>query len=234
LAWASISKTLSSLWVGSWGIGGSETKNDVYTIPVTGSDLKIVGSIKDLGLGERIYAVRFMGPIGYLVTFRQTDPFYVINFADNTSPELAGQLKIPGYSSYLELLSNPDGNGDYPLVLGVGREGSQVKLAIFDVSNPNNPIEKSKYTLAENWTEVENNHHAFLKDPLHSVFFIPGGNGGYVFSYAGGTLSLKATLSGYSVKRAVYIDNYLYIIAQDKIAVFDETTWTKVNELSLQ
>lgn len=214
-----------------WGVGGGNTKNDIY---VLSQNLQVRGSIQNLGLTERIYAVRFSGFQGYLVTFRQTDPFYVLDLSNPSAPKMAGQLKIPGYSSYLEPLTARDIDTGPALVLGVGQEGSQVKLSVFDVTNSANPVEKSKYTLAENWTEVENNHHAFLKDPLHSVFFIPGGNGGYVFSYAGGTLSLKATLSGYSVKRAVYIDNYLYIIAQDKIAVFDETTWTKVKELSLQ
>lgn len=207
-----------------WGIGSGKTKNDVYVLD---NKLQIAGSIKDLGIGERIYAARFIGDRGYLVTFRQTDPFYVLDLTYPWEPKMAGQLKIPGYSAYLEPLSDT-------LVLGVGREGSQVKLSVFDVSNPQNPVEKSKYTLKEGWTEVEQNHHAFLRDPLHSVFFIPGGNGGYVFSYENGNLTLKATHSDYTVRRAVYIDNYLYVIGDSKIAVFDETTWTKVKELSLQ
>lgn len=208
-----------------WGMGGGKTKNDVY---VFDANLATLGSVTDLGFeGERVYAARFVGPRGYLVTFRQTDPFYVLDLSNPSAPKMAGQLKIPGYSSYLEPV-------DTNTVVGVGQDGSQVKLSLFDVSDPQNPVEKSKYTLAENWTEVENNHHAFLRDPLHSVFFIPGGNGGYVFSYTNGTLALKATHSGYSVKRAVYIDNYLYIIGDDKLAVFDEITWKKVTELALQ
>lgn len=208
-----------------WGIGGGKTKNDVYVLD---QNLKTLGSVTDLGLeGERIYATRFIGSRGYLVTFRQTDPFYVLDLSNPSAPKMTGQLKIPGYSAYLEPLTDT-------LVLGVGRDGSQVKLSVFDVSNPAAPLEKSKYTLKEGWTEVEQNHHAFLRDPLHSVFFIPGSNGGYIFSYINGDLSLKATHSDYTVRRAVYIDNYLYIVGDSKIAVFDETNWTKVKELVLQ
>lgn len=219
-----IAVTVGEQW--GWGVGGSgKTKNDVYVLD---SALNTLGSVTNLGFeGERIYAARFIGSRGYLVTFRQTDPFYVLDLSVPSAPKMTGQLKIPGYSAYLEPLSDK-------LVLGVGRDGSQVKLSIFDVSNPNSPLEKSKYTLKEGWTEVEQNHHAFLRDSQHSVFFIPGGEGGYVFSYANGNLTLKATHSGYSVKRAVYIDDYLYIIGDDKLAVFDENTWTKVKELSLQ
>lgn len=201
----------------------SETANDVY---VLGSDLKEKGSVKDLGLGERVYSARFVGDTAYLVTFRQIDPFYVLDLSVPTAPKLAGELKIPGYSAYLEPLGND-------LVLGVGREGNGVKLSIFDVSNPTKPLEKSKYIIKDSWTEVEGNHHAFLRDAANKVFFIPGSNGGYVFSYAQGALSLKATVAGWSVKRAVYIENNLYIIGDEKITVLDESTWKVVKELAL-
>ncbi len=209
--------------VGQNWFGGGETANDVY---VLGSDLKQKGHITDLGLGERVYAARFMGDTAYLVTFKQVDPFYVLDLSVPTAPKLAGELKIPGYSAYLEPLGNN-------LILGVGRENNGVKLSIFDVSNPAKPVEKSKYLIKDAWSEVEGNHHAFLRDADHQVFFIPGGNGGYVFSYAQGTLGLKATVAGWSVKRAVYIDDFMYVIGDEKITVLDENTWKVVKELKL-
>jgi inhibitor of cysteine peptidase len=207
-----------------WGAGSRKTANDVYVLD---SSLQQIGSVRDLGLTERIYAVRFIGPRGYLVTFRQIDPFYVLDLSNPRSPSVKGELKIPGYSSYLEPLSEM-------LVLGVGQDGGQVKASLFDVSNPAAPVEKDKYTLQEGWSEALSNHHAFLRDDVHKIFFIPGGNGGYVFSYANDKLSLVKAVSGYSVKRAIYLNDYLYIIGEDKITVLDEKTWQEVKTLDLK
>lgn len=214
-----VAVTVNPAW---WGVG--ETANDVY---VLGSDLRVKGSVTDLALGERVYAARFLGDTGYLVTFKQVDPFFVLDLSVPTAPKVAGELKIPGYSAYLEPLGND-------MVLGVGREGSGVKLALFDVSNPKAPVERAKYLLTDEWSDVEGNHHAFLRDAEHEVFFIPGGQGGYVFSYAGNTLSLKATVAGWSVKRAVYIGDYLYVIGDERITVFDENTWKEFTTFSLK
>ena len=205
------------------GWGGFESANDVYVLD---SNLKIIGMVQDLGLTERIYSARFMGDRAFLVTFRQTDPFYVLDLSRPTAPKMVGELKIPGYSAYLEYLGEDR-------VLGVGREGSGVKLSIFDVSNPAKPVEKSKYQIQDSWTEVENNHHAFLRDEKHEVFFIPGSAGGYIFSYSGGTLELKKVLSGYGVKRALYIDDNMYVVSDDKIRVLNEETWIEEKSIDL-
>ena len=178
----------------------------------------------DLGLTERIYAARFIGDRAYVVTFRQTDPFYVIDLSNPSAPKMVGELKIPGYSAYLEPI-------DSDTILGVGRESSQVKVALFDVTNPAMPVEKSKYSLQESWTDVESNHHAFLKDDRHRVVFLPGRQGGYVLSYDG-QLSLKAAISGFGVVRAVYLDDYFYIIGDSKISVLDENGWATVKDLT--
>jgi len=207
----------------TWGNNG-KSRNDVY---VLNQNLSVVGSILDLGITERIYSTRFVGDKGYLVTFRQVDPFYVLDLSNPNKPVMAGELKIPGYSSYLEPI-------DENTILGVGQESGKVKVALFDVSNPKNPIEQSKYTLTDSWSEVNGNHHAFLKDEKHKVFFIPGGQGGYVFGYEGNTLALKTTVSGHSVKRAVYIGDYLYVIGNEKISVLNENTWVKEKELDLK
>ena len=212
-----IATTVGETWDGS----------SLNEIIVLNSSLTELGSVTDLGLTERIYSVRFMGDKAYIVTFRQTDPFYVIDLSVPTKPKMVGELKIPGYSAYLEPISDSR-------VLGVGREGSQVKISLFDVSDPTKPTELAKYILAESWTEVESNHHAFMHDTKHSVFFIPGSSGGYVLSYADNKLSLKYTVATQQVKRALYIDDYLYIVAQNLITVIDENTWKEVKTLKLE
>jgi len=207
---------------GFWGFGGQrESANDVYILD---ENLKILGSVQDLGLTERIYSVRFIEDKGYLVTFRQTDPFYVLDLSDPENPELKGQLKIPGYSSYLHPITKDK-------ILGIGKEGSNVKISLFNVSDPENPNEIAKYNLDEYWSDILNTHHAFLLDEKHQIFFLPGGRGGYIFSYQDNKLELKRAVSDISAKRAIYINDYLYIIGENKIVVLNELNWEKVNEL---
>ncbi len=207
-----------------WGFGirgASKSANDVY---VLNKNLKIVGSVKDLGLEERIYSARFIEDKGYLVTFRQIDPFFVLDLSDPNNPQLKGELKIPGYSSYLHPISKDK-------ILGIGKEGSKVKISLFDVSSPENPNEVSKYTLSEYWSDILNTHHAFLLDKKHQIFFLPGSKGGYVFSYTNDQLSLTKAVSGVRARRAIYINDYLYIIGDNELVVLNEIDWERINEL---
>jgi len=186
-----------------------------------------VGSVKDLGKTERIYAVRFLGDMAYVVTFRDTDPFYVLDLSNPKEPELKGELKIPGYSSYLHPITDD-------LILGIGKEGWEVKLSLFDVATPSEPAEVDKYILEESWSDVLETHHAFLIDRKHGIFFLPGREGGYIFSYADNKLALEKAVRAERARRAIYIDDYLYVVADTKIVVLDETTWEKVNELEFE
>ncbi|MBT4209907.1 MAG: hypothetical protein HOE19_03270 [Candidatus Komeilibacteria bacterium] len=217
-----VATTIGERW--GFGRGGRDTQvNDVYVLD---KNLKIKGSILDLGLSERIYAARFIGEVGYLVTFRQTDPFYTLDLSNPKDPKMVGQLKIPGYSSYLHPLSEDN-------ILGIGMENRQVKISNFDVSDPSNPREIAKYSLEEYGSEALHNHHAFLQDPKHEVFFLPSYKGGYVFSYANDSLELVRALNVPDVKRALYLDDYMYVIANDYVAVLNENDWEKVNDLDL-
>jgi uncharacterized secreted protein with C-terminal beta-propeller domain len=212
----------SNNWWG-FGMSSAKTANDVY---ILNSDLEIQGSVQNLGLDESIYSVRFINDNGYVVTYKQVDPFYVLDLSDPENPKAVGELKIPGYSGYLHPLSED-------LILGVGQEDWKVKISLFDVSDPSNPVETDKYSLNDYWTEVTSNHHAFLADPENLAFFMPGGNGGYVFSYANEKLELVKFVEGFSAKRAVYIDQYLYVLTDDALVVLDESDWTKVKEFEL-
>jgi len=207
--------------LGGWG--NSNSANDVYVLD---GNLKTTGKVLDLGQGERIYSVRFIEGQGYVVTFKQTDPFYVLDLADPKNPSQKGELKIPGFSSYLHPLAKDR-------ILGIGQENGKVKLSLFDVSNPSNPQEVDKYQLDEYWTEAANNHHAFLQDQKHGVFFLPGGNSGYIFSYENDKLVLKKAVSQIQAQRAVYINDAMYIVGTTNIVVVDEKTWERVGELGL-
>jgi len=218
-----IAVTVGQRWWGwGFGSGSGETANDVYILD---ENLKIKGSIKDLGLAEKIYSARFIEDKGYLVTFKETDPFYVLDLSHPSNPQMEGQLKIPGYSSYLQPIAKD-------MILGIGKEDWQVKVSLFDVSSASDPKEIAKYVLDEGWSDVLSTHHAFLLDTKHEIFFLPGSQGGYIFSYQGNKLELKKAVSGISARRAIYLDDYLYIIGDNKIIVLNELDWTRVNELT--
>jgi uncharacterized secreted protein with C-terminal beta-propeller domain len=200
----------------------AESFSDVYVLD---DQLKISGKVTDLGRKERIYSVRFINNRGYVVTFRQTDPFYVLDLTDSKNPKLAGELKIPGFSSYLHPLTDK-------IILGVGQDDGKVKLTTFDISNPASPAEINTYQLDDYWSEVQSNHHAFLQDDKHRIFFLPGGKGGYIFSYDQ-NLQLVKAVSDYQAKRSIFINDYLYVITENKIGVFNETDWNQVNQLDI-
>lgn len=116
--------------------------------------------------GERIYSVRFMQDRAYIVTFQQTDPLYVIDLSDSSSPTIAGELEIPGFSDYL----HPIGSD---LLLGIGKEAKQnsngatvnlgVKVALFDVANITDPQEVGTLMIGQRGssTLLSTNHLAF-------------------------------------------------------------------------
>jgi uncharacterized secreted protein with C-terminal beta-propeller domain len=215
--------TIGNGW-NNFGITTGGSVSDVYTLD---SSLNVLGSVKGLGATEKIYSVRFLGNRGYVVTFRQVDPFYVLDLSNPSSPLQKGELKIPGYSSYLHPITDN-------IILGVGEEDNKVKISLFDVSSPENPTEVAKYNLDDYWTEISSNHHAFMIDKKHEIFFIPGSEGGYIFSYKDNKLSLTKSISGYNIKRAVYINDYLYILGDSKITVFNENNWEKVKEMDIK
>ena len=141
---------------------GEESESSVVTLARRDEALAQLGRVDGLGKGERIYAVRFLGDAGYVVTFRQTDPLYTVDLSRPAEPRVAGELKIPGYSAYL----HPVGED---LLIGVGQDatadgrllGTQVSL--FDVSNLASPARLHQRKLAPNGSsEAEWDHHAFL------------------------------------------------------------------------
>ena len=153
--------------------------------------LVTVGKVGGLGQGERIYAVRFLGNTGYVVTFRQTDPLYTVDLSDPAAPRVAGELKLLGYSAYL----HPIGDG---LLLGVGQDANAqgrqtgTQLSLFDVSDPANPTRLQQMALGGNATsDAETDHHAFLWWGPKSLAVVPVRQQAFV-----GALGFKVTRDG--------------------------------------
>jgi uncharacterized secreted protein with C-terminal beta-propeller domain len=166
----------------SWAPGAErESQSTVTVLDQQGSRLARIGSVTGLGKGERIYAVRFMGEQGYVVTFRETDPLYTLDLRDPTAPKVLGELKIPGYSAYL----HPVGEGR---LLGIGRDGADVQASLFDVSNPASPQRVALLPFGPGSTPVENEPHAFLYWAPSNLAVIPlesYGEEGSTFTGAG-------------------------------------------------
>ncbi len=167
-----------------------DSESVVTVLDQDGSTLRPVGSVGGLGRGERIFAVRFLGDVGYVVTFRQTDPLYTLDLATPTAPRVVGELKIRGYSAYL----HPVGED---LLLGVGQDATEegrvlgTQLSLFDVSRPEAPVRLHARTLAAaGSSEAEYDHHAFLHWAPAQLAVLPfeagGGPGTDLFAGAAG------------------------------------------------
>ncbi len=216
------------------------SSNNVFVLADSDNGLTTVGSITGLGFSEQIYAARFVGDRGYLVTFRQIDPLFTLDLSNPLSPIVAGELKIPGYSAYLHPI-------DDNLLIGVGRDADSsgrvkgVQVSLFDVSNISNPTRLGTYNFPKTgnsdwstWSAAEWDHHAFSYFPQQHILALPLVAYGFDWSDSYGLNILKInpdadpnhvfTLLGtiqhnQPVERSLRINNFLYSIGSDAIHV---------------
>ncbi|GAA4678520.1 beta-propeller domain-containing protein [Phytohabitans rumicis] len=155
----------------TWG-DAPKSVSTVYVLRVGDGALKETGRVTGLGKGERIYAVRFAGTTGYVVTFRQTDPLYTVDLSDPAKPRVAGELKITGYSAYL----HPTEPGR---VIGIGQEANNegraqgTQVSLFDVSNLDSPARLAQHHVKYGHSEAEYDPHAFLYWPQERLLVVP-------------------------------------------------------------
>lgn len=235
----------------------SVQSNNIYILD---SNLQIVGKLEDLAENERIYSVRFIGDKGYIVTFRQIDPLFVIDLTYPNNPQVLGFLKISGVSDYLHPYDDTH-------IIGVGRDAADegrikgMKLSLFDITDFSNPKEISKYIIGEagTYSEVLNDHKAFLFSKSKNLLVIPvtvseGGKwnawqGAYVFNLnldEGFVLKGKITHTDQvdnreyyydynsQIKRALYIDDILYTISNNMIKSNSLEDLSEINKIKLQ
>lgn len=158
--------------------GDSELNHSYSGLYILGSDLKRLGAVEKLAPDEKIYSVRFIGKRAYLVTFKQIDPLFVIDTENPNAPRLLGELKIPGYSTYLHPY-------DENTIIGFGRDvtvssggsvrNAGLKLSLFSVKDPTNPQELDSYVIGEAGSDslALDNHKAFLFDFNKNLLAIP-------------------------------------------------------------
>ena len=156
----------------AWWGGGDDSRSYLTTLRLESGALVQQGQVGGLGRGERVYAVRFVGDVGYVVTFKQIDPVYTIDVSDPATPRVLGELKIPGFSSYL----HPVGND---LLLGIGEDADQsghalgTEVSLFDVSDLRHPARIDQLSLGAGWSEAQFDHHAFLYWPRTGLAVLP-------------------------------------------------------------
>jgi len=203
------------------------TENNVFTVDII--NLRVVGSLRGLAEGERVYSARLLMNTFYLVTYRSVDPLYAIDVSDPTKPKVLGYLKIPGFSEYLHPLPNNK-------LLGIGVEDG-LKISLFDVSDPNNMSELSKIRVEGAWSPALQDHHAVTIDLDNELVLIPvsirGSSGVTVVSYSGSSLTLKKFIGHEGVFRTVYVGDELYTISPKSIKVFNIRTLDKLCEVML-
>ena len=243
----------------------SETnKNNLY---VLNEDLQIIGKVENLAKGEKIYSVRFMGNRAYMVTFVETDPLFVIDLSDPTNPIVLGELKIPGYSNYLHPYDENHiiGFGENTKVNkngGVVTDG--MKMALFDVTDPNNPTEMFSVNIGESGTysELLYNHKALLFSKEKNIIAFPisiseeEGEYSTKLKFQGaivygldlengftqkGTIAHMQIKDGYKdydytkrVERIIYINNNLYTLSPGLIKATDMNTMEEKSSLEIQ
>ncbi|MEZ6059018.1 MAG: beta-propeller domain-containing protein [Planctomycetaceae bacterium] len=217
---------------------GVDSENNLYVLEQTGDALNVVGSVEGIAPTETIYAMRFDGDRAWMVTFRRVDPVYSFDLSDPTNPRVTGELKIPGFSDYLQLI-------DENLLLAVGRGADdndppgfglfqEVQVSLFDVSDMANPILLHRYSFEggrSGQSEALVDHHAFNYIADRQLLAVPFSNP-EVGTWTAGLIMLHVDpINGFevvsdidqpgSVRRSVRVEEYLYAISEDSISVID-------------
>ena len=223
------------------GVANEEGEDANMNDPV--GSLQQVGLVSGLGVTESIFAVRFAGDIGYVVTFRQTDPLYVLDLSDPTDPQSVGELKIPGFSRYLHPLSGG-------LLLGIGRDADPntgrergLQASLFDVSDPANPTQIAVLPLGDDArSPVEFDHRAFRYQ--NGVAWIPVGPSAYHLweSHDGAFLGVRVTSEGLShesslrvqgeARRALPIGEQIHLLSHEEIRTYSLEDYSDLGRLS--
>ncbi len=209
----------------------ASSTSTVYVLGRHGPRLEQIGKIGGLGRGERIYAVRFIGPVGYVVTFRQTDPLYTVDLRDPAHPKATGSLKISGYSAYL----HPAGDGR---LIGVGQEtdskgrpqGTQVSL--FDVSDPAAPKKVDGYKVGSGWSAAELDPHAFLYWPKTGMTVLPTPGGATVLTVTASGIDKDGAVSHAGVQRSLLVGDTLWTLSPQGLQANDAKTLHKTGKIA--
>jgi uncharacterized secreted protein with C-terminal beta-propeller domain len=256
-----IATTIQPSWEWRYDFGLKESINNVYVLD---RSLDIIGRLEGLAEGESIFSARFMGDRLYMVTFRQIDPFFVVDLSNPRNPKDLGELKIPGFSRYLHPY-------DENTIIGIGREATEtgreigLKISLFDVTDVENPIETTKFVSGQRYMQstAEWEHKAFLFSRDRNLLVIPvysfGGrlmddmgrwiedesyNGAFVFNISKDSIELRGLIDHDkgegrryyrpSVERSLYINELLYTKSPYLLRINKLSTLEPVKDVDLE
>lgn len=151
--------------------------NNLFTLKRQGTELVKLGEVRGFGETEQIYGTRYVGDMAYVVTFRRTDPLYSIDLSDPANPTIRGELKIPGFSNFLQSI------GDGWLV-GIGQDADEngfvtgFQVQLFDVRDHDQPLRTSQLLIDtsgfnSSHSEAEHESRAFTWYPSRNLLSIP-------------------------------------------------------------
>lgn len=237
-------RVATTLWNENW-----EQESSLYILD---KNLKQTGSIFDFAGNEGIKSCRFLGDVGYIVTFRNTDPLFALDLSDPYNPQIASELTLPGFSEYLH-------SWNKDLLFGMGYDADEktgrvgnVKLSMFDVSDLNKTSEVTTKILddATGASVLYGDYKSLLIDPKKNLIGFYCDNGywdddynwhseGYYkvfeYSYTEGTflemLSVKLESSYDTTIRGLYSGDYLYLVDGKEITSYRLNTYEKVSVL---
>jgi uncharacterized secreted protein with C-terminal beta-propeller domain len=242
-----------------WVNSRQTTEGLVTTLHEQGGALRHLGQVGGLGRqdNESIRAVRFIEERGYVVTFRQTDPLYVLDLRNAAAPKVVGELKIPGYSGYLHPIGKT-------LLLGVGQSGLEsgtvdnapaprnrrneigVQFSLFDISDPASPRRIDTQTYGGGAAAAEFDPKAFLYWQPRNLIIVPtnlhgdqrgrGAFSGLVLLRANADglseLGRLATTAGHgSVSRTLVIGDTVYILSDQALQANSLDTHREIDKL---
>ena len=220
------------------------TKSNVSGVYVLSQSMHKLGSVTGIAPGEQIKSVRFEGERGYVVTFRNTDPLFVLDLSSLRAPKILGELKIPGYSTYLHPY-------DEDHVIGFGYDGTEwgtngkLKVSLFDITDVTNPKEKFTEVIDARTSELLTNHKSLLFSKERNLIAFSVGDYSYRKNSSAKVgkvytinLSEGFTLRGEikhssDVNRMLYMDNILYGVSNSNVSAHDIDTVNELNRIDI-
>lgn len=201
------------------------SENRVFCLKKEASKLAVIGQTQNLVENESIYAVRFHNDKAYVVTFRQIDPLFTLDLSNPKEPKVVGELKIPGFSTYIHIL-------DENHLLALGQDGDfegnvfGSKLSVFDVSDFKSPKEKFSYVFKSGFANPD--YHAFNYYQGKLAISFREYEGAYRSLLYVFDISLDQGISELGslraseqrrITRSVFIEDYVYAIGKNELIV---------------